>query len=373
MRIGFDAKRAFLNSSGLGNYSRYTISALSRFYPENEYLLYSTAINSNELFTPPEKSSLKLPSSISARMFRKYWRTFSIIKDLKKDDIHLFHGLSNELPYGIRESGVKSIVTIHDLIFMRLPELYRSPDKKIYTKKSRLAVQNADRIIAISEQTKRDLVELLDADEKNIRVIYQGCHPWFYEACSAEEKERIKKKYALPETYLLYIGTIEERKNLLGIVRAIHQAKINLPLVAVGRQTPYFNEVKKYIEANKMKNFHFIPFISSNDLPAMYQLAHAFIYPSIYEGFGIPVLEALNSGIPVVTSRGGCLEETVGKGGILADPYDQEELAESILKVVSDTELRKRLVENGKKHALNFREEKTIPQVMELYKEILND
>ena len=103
----------------------------------------------------------------------------------------------------------------------------------------------------------------------------------------------------------------------------------------------------------------------------MYQSSQAFIYPSIYEGFGIPVLEALNSGIPVVTSRGGCLEETVGGGGVLADPFSEEEISESIKRVVGDSNLRNSLIENGRKHALNFREEKTIPQVMDLYKEVL--
>lgn len=367
MRIAFDAKRAFNNTSGLGNYSRYTISSLCNSYPEHKYLLYTPTINKEVDFQQPANTEIALPESIFARQFKSYWRSVGLKSRLKKDNIDLFHGLSNELPLGISESGIKSVVTIHDLIFMRLPELYKSFDRKVYLKKTKNAVLEANQIIAISQQTKNDLIELLGANENKISTIFQGCHPWFYTSMSKEELSLARDKYLLPKSYLLYVGTIEKRKNLLKIIQALHQGNIDIPLVAVGRETEYMNEINQYIKENNIKNVTFIHYIPNSDLPAVYQMAHAFIYPSAYEGFGIPVIEALNSGIPVVTSRGGCLEETAGPGGILVDPEDSEEMIDSINRVIEDQNFRDKLISEGGKHVLQFRPEQTIPQLFDVY------
>lgn len=368
MRIAFDAKRAFNNTSGLGNYSRYTISSLCSEYPEHEYLLYTPSINKDIDFQSPKNTEIALPESFFAKQFKSYWRSVGLKTRLKKDKIDLFHGLSNELPLGITESGIRSVVTIHDLIFMRLPELYKSFDRKVYLKKTKNAVLEADQIIAISQQTKNDLVELLGADKKKINIVSQGCHLWFYNSFSKEILKLTREKYSLPNQYLLYVGTIEKRKNLMKIIQALHQGKIDIPLVAVGRETEYMNEINQYIRENSIRNVTFIHYIPNKDLPAIYQMAHAFIYPSAYEGFGIPVIEALNSGIPVVTSRGGCLEETAGPGGVFVDPEDSEEMIESINRVIEDKDFRERLILEGGKHVLQFRPEQTIPKLFEVYK-----
>jgi len=369
MRIGFDAKRAFSNGTGLGNYSRTTINALQRFAPENEYILYTSSTRNKHLYDPPAGIDIRLPSTLWSKQLKAYWRTYGISKQLPRDSVELYHGLSNEIPVGIEKSGVKSVVTIHDLIFMSLPKLYKPIDRRIYQKKTKHAIKNADRIIAISGQTRDDLVTLLGADEQKIRVVFQGCNPWFYAKASDEEKTELKNKYNLPGDFLLYVGTIEERKNLLSVVRALHESSIDIPLVAIGRKTPYFDKVEAYIQENKLKNIHVLHEIKNTDLPGIYQQAMAFVYPSFYEGFGIPVLEALNSGIPVITSRGGCLEETAGPGAHLVEAGNLEELAEGIRKVISDSKFQQNLSEAGKKHALNYREEKTIPQLLNVYEE----
>jgi len=249
--------------------------------------------------------------------------------------------------------------------------MYKSFDRKVYLKKTRNALIEADQIIAISQQTKDDMVELLGADNKKINIIFQDCHPWFYDAFDEHRLSQVKEKYQLPGQYLLYVGTIEKRKNLLKIIQALHKGKIDIPLVAVGRKTDYMNDINQYIQANNIENIKFIHYIPNHDLPAVYQMAHAFIYPSAYEGFGIPVLEALNSRLPVVTSRGGCLEETAGPGGLLVDPEDTEEMIASIKKVIEDYDLRLRLTIEGQKHALRFRPEHTIPQLFEVYNKCL--
>ncbi len=371
MRIGFDAKRAFSNHTGLGNYSRFTINALSRLYSENEYFLFTPSLREKDFYEAPANARLCLPDTLWLKQLKGYWRTYGINKQLKREGIELFHGLSNEIPLGIEKTGVRSVVTIHDLIFMRFPELYKPIDRRIYQKKTANAVKNADRIIAISRQTKDDLVELLGVEENRIRIIYQGCNPWFYEKKNVEELAGISLKYSLPENYILYIGTIEERKNLLEIIRALHEGNIDIPLVAIGKKTSYFDRIAEYIAVHNVPNIIFHHHIENHDLPSIYQKASALVYPSRYEGFGIPVLEALNSGIPVITSRGGCLEETAGDGGLSVTPGNTGELSEAIRRVIHDTALKEKLVKAGMLHALKFREENTIPQLNELYKECL--
>lgn len=369
--IGFDAKRAFRNPTGLGNYSRTIINALTSQFPDNNYRLYTPSVAKNNLFKAPFGASPVIPKGIINKSFKSYWRSKGIVKQLKEDGVDLYHGLSAEIPIGITDTGIKSVVTIHDLIFMRLPHLYKSVDRKIYLKKSQYAADHADRIIAISEQTKQDIIELLHADEKKIRVVKQGCNPWFYNQRSEDEKKKIREKYMLPEEFILYVGTIEARKSLLDLVKAMHEQKIDLPLVVIGRKTRYFREIQVYMGDNQIDKVSFYHHINNIDLPAVYQSAKIFVLPSRYEGFGIPVLEALNSGVPVITSRGGCLEETGGPGALFVDPGNVEEIGSAIHRILDDAALASDLAKKGQEHALLFREEKTIPELVKVYEDCL--
>ncbi|MCK5693119.1 MAG: glycosyltransferase family 4 protein, partial [Bacteroidales bacterium] len=360
------------NYSGLGNYSRYIISNICRFYPENECFLYTPKIADAELFNEPAGTIIGKPGGFWKKS-GSLWRTFRLTQRLNKDAIDLYHGLSNELPYGIQKSRAKSVITIHDLIFMEHPELYKSINRNIYEKKVRSGTRVASRVIAASEQTKQDIIRFLNVDESRIRVVYQGCHRQFYSRVGEETMQNTHQRFALPSEYLLYVGTIEERKNLLKIVQALHHGNIDFPLVVVGRKTAYFNQVKQFIERTGLSNVYFLDQVQASDLPAIYQGSSGFIYPSSYEGFGIPVLEALNSGVPVITSRGGCLEETAGKGGLLIDPTDQEEMIHAIRQVLETSALRDRLIREGGAHALKFREEQTIPSLYNVYLECMHD
>jgi glycosyltransferase involved in cell wall biosynthesis len=373
MRIGFDAKRAFNNYSGLGNYSRYIISNTCRFYPENDCLLYTPSIADPDLFQEPEGTTVKRPKTRLGSLSSSYWRSFRLSHHLNDDAVDIYHGLSNEIPYGIHRTMIRSVITIHDLIFMERPELYKPIDRYLYKKKAQYGAHNASRIIAVSEQTKQDIIRFLEVDESRIRVVYQGCHRQFYNRVSQEARKYTRQRFNLPQNYLLYVGTIEERKNLLKIVEALDKGNIHIPLVVVGRKTSYYNQVKNYIEKNGMQNIHFLDQVQVSDLPAIYQGSSGFIYPSSYEGFGIPILEALNSGVPVITSAGGCLEETAGKGGLLINPNDNEQMIDAIRQILEDSALRDRLVREGGSHAMKFREEQTIPALYKVYLECIND
>ncbi len=371
MKIGFDAKRAFFNISGLGNYSRNVLRALYSYFPENEYVLYTPSVKGCLFKATEGKFIIKEPAGFIHRNFPGYWRSFSLAGQVKKDKPDIFHGLSHELPYNIHKSGIKTAVTVHDLIFLRFPHLYRYADRKIYQRKFRYACKIADLVIAVSKQTANDIKNFFGIDESRIKVIYQGCNPVFRKELNNAEKERIRKKYGFPESYVLYVGTIEERKNLLSLLKAMDAGKLKLPLVVIGARTGYYKKVKKYIDQSKEREVYFLESIVNEDLPAIYQAAYVFVYPSVFEGFGIPVIEALYSKTPVITSKYGCFPEAGGPSSLYVDPFNIEELADAIKRVVEDSGLRKRMASEGYGYVQKFNDNIVATNIINAYKNLL--
>lgn len=370
MKIAFDAKRAFYNRSGLGNYSRSTIEILKKYYPENLYSLYTPNI-ANSIDFDREGFDVVFPLKKWFGLYSSYWRTFDIVRQLKSDGIEIYHGLSNEIPHNIHKSGIKSVVTIHDLIFIRYPEYYSRIDAQIYKKKFQYACYHANRIIAISNQTKKDIIQFFNCDPDKIDVVFQGCDKIFKEKVSDEQKTLVKTKYSLPEYYILYVGTIEKRKNLLSLVKALSTRNIDKTLVVVGKATPYINEIHDFINKNNMQErVKFLHDADFMDFPAIYQMSKLFVYPSIFEGFGIPILEALTSGVPVITSQGSCFAEAGGEHTQYTEPYNIEQLAEAINKILSDDELYKNMVKQGLLYAQKFSDDIIAENLMNVYNSI---
>lgn len=375
MKIAFDAKRAAQNRTGLGNYSRFVIEGLSGYYPENNYLLYTPSKRKARLFgnlSQQQNCRICYPDQSIWKRLPSLWRIGGIRKQLQKDHPAIFHGLSNELPLNIGKlKGMKSIVTIHDLIFFRYPEFYSYIDRHIYAYKFRHACETADRIIAVSECTKRDIIHYFHIPEHKIKVIYQGCDESFLHPATDRLKEEARSSYNLPKNYLLYVGSIESRKNLLLIVKALAQASCDLPLVAIGKHTPYTDTVIQYARENGLSDrLILLHNVSFHYLPAIYQMASLFIYPSFFEGFGIPILEALNSKVPVIGATGSCLEEAGGKHSVYVNPENEQELADAIDRIISNPALQKEMIEEGIKHAARFRQEVLTRQMMELYQSL---
>ncbi|MGC9343467.1 MAG: glycosyltransferase family 4 protein [Bacteroidales bacterium] len=371
MKIAFDAKRAFRNSSGLGNYSRTIIRQLAEFYPDNEYILYSPKEGSIDRDFPPENTNSVFPKTLFAKVFNSYWRSYSLGKIIREDNPDIFHGLSNELPMNIHKNGVKSLVTIHDLIFLRYPNLYKFIDRKIYLKKFLYASQNADKIIAVSEQTKRDIIRFFEIPEEKIEVVYQSWNPHYNSKLRDEQTLKIRMKYDLPSEYILTVGTIEERKNLLQLIKALNVSDINTPLAVVGRKKKgYSDKVYEYIRTNRLENIYFLENVPDEDLPGLYQGASLFVYPSSFEGFGIPVLEAIQSGTPVIAAQGHCLEETGGPESVYIDPFNIEEFGNAIMKVLQNSDLQKKMIQSGFLHAKKFTPEKSVSKLFSVYESL---
>ena len=382
MNIGFDAKRAYHNGTGLGHYSRTLIRSLAEYFPQHEYFLFNP--KPSDLFDLNGKNSHEvLPSSLLHKTLSSVWRSTWIKNDLEKMDIDIYHGLSNEIPLDIHKTDIRSVVTIHDVIFERFPAQYSKIDVEIYKRKFKYACDHADKVIAISEQTKKDIIKFYNTPEEKIAVCYQSCNPAFGEAVSEKAKQQVKEKYSLPDQYFLYVGSIIERKNLLGICKAIYllRNELTIPLVVIGDGTKYKQQVKDFIKQNGLeKRIIFLSedplakvassFLKAEDFPAIYQSAIAMIYPSFFEGFGIPVLEALWSRLPVITSNVSCLPEAGGDGAYYVDPHSSEEIAEGMKTIFADGSFTEALKEKGWQHAQNFTQQKCAANVMRVYESL---
>lgn len=386
MNIGFDAKRAAQNRTGLGNYSRFVIRILSEKFAGNQYHLYTPKPHRMPYLQEiPTLKHLFLhfpPQGIWSRI-RSLWRVWGITKDIQKDGIQIFHGLSNELPLNIGTpeqrkmkaggKGCKYIVTVHDLIFIHTPQYYHWIDRQIYNFKFRRACRCADRVIAVSEYTKQEIMHYYHTPESKIDVVYQGCDPVFSQEIEEGKLQEVKARYQLPDKFVLYVGSIEERKNLMLVAKAM--AELNrraaIHVVAVGRRTAYVDQIQDFLKAQGIDHlFHFYHQVPYADLPAFYKWASTFAYPSRIEGFGIPLLEAISSGVPAIGCTGSCLEEAGGPNSIYVNPDDAKGMADAILRTCTDEPLRQHMISEGKKYALNFSDEKLSHDLMKVYENL---
>ena len=321
MKIGYDAKRYYHNNTGLGNYSRTLVKAITSQYNDVEAMLYDS---------------------------KSIERTFRLGRRAKKDGCALFHGLSNEIPRDMAKAGIPSIVTMHDVAWRTFPNMYKPIDRLIYDIKYGWSARNASHVVCISESTKRDVMHYYGVAEEKISVIYQPVQSIFYTPMDAEESLRLMEQ-ALPylngRPYILTVGTINSRKNLWNMVRAYNkmEMKERPAFIVVGNGREYRRKVEEYIKENKLRNdVHIESNIHDGRiLQALYSNALCMIYPSFYEGFGLPVVEAALQHCPVITSNVSSLPEAAGEDAILCNPSSVKELTDALQLLTSD--------ENGRK------------------------
>jgi glycosyltransferase involved in cell wall biosynthesis len=362
MRIGFDAKRAFSNNTGLGNYARWVIRNLARLYPQYELFLFTPTTEHPFLNEISQFNHVKIirPSGFQ-RYFKSLWRTYSISELCIELSLDVYHGLSNELPVGMESFAGKKIVTIHDLIFLRYPNYYNNIDRYIYRKKFEYAAQISDTVLAISQQTAQDVAQHLAINPSKIEVRYQSC------------EHKLDTAAALPsnikEPYLVCVGTIEPRKQQLNVLKAFHEANIaEMNLYFVGRKTNYANDLTNYIKSHMLEaNVAILENVNNELLASLYTHATAVVYNSEFEGFGIPALEALNYHKPLLGSTAHSIKEIGGNAALYNEPSDVGQLAVNMQKICSNELLRAELIEKGKKQAAQFDTEKLIHELALVY------
>lgn len=374
LTIGYDAKRAVSNGTGLGNYCRTLLNDLGTIDTTDSFRLYVPDLGRDDLRSQldmPRNMSFVTPANKLVKPLRSLWRIKGIVNDLKRDGVDIYHGLTGELPLGLSEAGIKSVVTIHDLIFMRHPEYYSPIDVAIYKWKFRNAIRQANRIIAISECTRRDIMELGEIDDSRIDVVYQSCDTRFRQQVSPEQKQDVRARYSLPKRYVLFVGTIEERKNALLAAQALPYLSDEIHLVLVGRQTTYAKTITSFARQNGLANrMHMLSGVPTSDLYAIYQQAECFVYPSRYEGFGIPVIEAIQSRLPVIACTGSCLEEAGGPDNVYVDPDEPQEMAMAIKSITDNPDAARQIVTRSLDYIRRFENGNVAQEMLNVYRSL---
>lgn len=341
IKLGFDAKRLFLNWEGLGTYARTLVKNLQQQFPNHEYHLFTTEINEELGAYFINHPNFKIHT---AKGQKEIWRSKGVVKDLIREHIDLYFGLSNELPYGIDKTSIKTLVTIHDLLYLKFKSQFSWIDRLIYSRKFKYAINASNKIIATSQHTKSDIVKQFNVEAGKIETLYQSVHPSFLNADISWDRQ-----------YFLFVGTVNERKNLMLVAKAMQALPKNeRPLVkVVGRGKKYKDLVMGYLkEQNLLTHFEFFSSLSNKQLIKLYQHAKALVMPSFYEGFGRPVIEALHLKVPVIISKSSSLPEIAGQYGIVIDYYDAESLAKAIKRISKEN--TKAFLEGSEKHLEQF-------------------
>ena len=384
LTIGFEGKRLLSSSTGFGTYSRTLIRDICKFYPETRCVLiahdkYDT-LNKLPTFSSLEVEQVKRLDSLKVvyppNTWHLYWKLLGAKRALYDHGVDIYHGLAHQIPRSVRQKRIPIVLTVHDLIYRYYPELFPGEDLNLYESQLLNACSISNKIVAVSESTKIDLVDLFSISPQKISVIYSACDYRYHKIATAETIQRTRSTYGLPERYLLYVGSMSERKNLLSVVKALNiiPRADRLPLVVVGATTSYSNVVGNYIKNNGLDDWIIFPKrVETEDLPAVYQAAEIFLYTSLYEGFGMPILEALSSGIPVITSNVSAMPEAAGPDSRLIDPESPDEIASSIIDILSDDSLRRIMVKNGYSYSQKFNNKRVTEKMLQLYQaSILN-
>jgi glycosyltransferase involved in cell wall biosynthesis len=363
MKIGFDAKRLFHNHTGLGVYSRLLIKGLKSLHSDHEFMLFAKHVSSSRYYQDFSDFPIIQSSQI-------LWRTWLMAGDIRTSECQIFHGLSNELPIGLNRTKLKTLVTIHDVIFKRDPALYPLIDRAIYNLKWKHSAITADLIIAVSQSTKSDLSYYYGINEDKIHVIY----PPVREASANLDNNQLLDRYKLPKKFFLSVGALTPRKNIVSILKAmlILKSELRIPLVIIG-DGPEKKSLLQFMYENNLSDLvHFTGHVADEEISLFYKAAYALIYPSFYEGFGIPIVESLMNRTPVITSKTSSMPEAAGAGGLLIQPEEPEEIAMAMLRLLEDTSCYNQLVSEGNLHAQQFRPDVICSLQLNLYNKLID-
>lgn len=376
MHICIDISPAAHRKAGLGRYARELAERAHRTDSQNAYSLFY--YGSSRVEPPPSLSHLP---AHTVPLPAKPWRMSVLLAhyahipmDRMFSGVDLFHGTDHLLP---RFRRIRSVFTVHDVIPQLLPEFHLPLNRWYLTLMFPRFLRCADAVIAVSECTRRDTVRLYNVPEEKIRVIYEGVDPRFRPVGDAAVLQQVRIRYGLPEDYILYVGTIEPRKNLTRLLEAyqtLKQKGYGHKLVFVGAKGWLCQPVFDAMRQLGLEDDIILPgFITDQDLPAVYAGASLFVFPSLYEGFGLPPLEALATGVPTVVSDASSLPEVVGDAALQVPPTDTGALAAAMERVLSDAALAQRLAAAGPARARLFTWEKAAEETVALYRKVLRE
>jgi glycosyltransferase involved in cell wall biosynthesis len=369
MRIAIDARK--LHDFGIGTYIRNVLRGLARLDQQTEYIVLCRP---EDVEVAGELGPNFRAVAESARPY-SIGEQFRIPLSLVRELAHLLHEPHYVLPPATR---CRAVVTIHDCIHLMFPQYLPGAMAYYYARASMWsAVRKADRILTVSETSKRDILKFFDIPPEKVAVIYNAIDERFLAEPDEEQMDRIRQRYQLDHPFLLYVGNIKPHKNLGRLIEAFARVKNSghddLRLVIVGDQVSRYPPLRQAVHRHRLdKEVRFLGFQPYDTLAVFYRLSRAFVFPSLYEGFGLPPLEAMACGTPVVTSNVSSLPEVAGGAAILVDPYDPASIADGISRAVTDTALRQELVAKGLARARDFSWTQSVAAIHQIYMDVLD-
>jgi glycosyltransferase involved in cell wall biosynthesis len=372
MRIGIDYTSAVQQKAGIGRYTRGLVEGLARFDQDNRYKLFSAGKDPQFRYWPRNFSLKELP--ITERQLIALWQRMRLPLpvELVTGLVDVYHSPDFVLPPVL---AARTVLTVHDLSFMRHPECSSEALLDYLMEAVPRSVEQADLILADSKSTRDDLMELLEVPEKKILVLYPGLESHFAPARNDYLLRRLLERYDVHYPYILGVGTLQPRKNFVRLIKAynilVRRYQIPHKLVIVGSKGWLYKEIEETIHALRLDGrVNLTGFVKDQDLPYLYGAAEVFAFPSLYEGFGIPVLEAMGCGTPVVTSSVSSMPEVAGDAALLVSPYDVEALASALWRLLDDAYLQNELCLRGFERVRQFTWRETAKKLVRAYRRL---
>ena len=368
VRIAIDARK--LRDYGIGTYVRNVLRHLSRIDHDTEYVVLcrerdcGVAAELGENFRAVPESS----PTYSVR------EQLSVPMDLRRERADLFHAPHYVLP---PLTPCRAVVTIHDCIHLQFPQYLPHRLGYAYARSALwLAAHRAARVLTVSEASKRDILRYFSVPAAKVDVIYNAIDERYRQPPSDEEISRVRERYQLNDPYVLYAGNIKPHKNLERLIEAFHLLRRggldNVKLLIIGDEISKYATLRRAVHRYKLhKHVRFFGFVPDSTLAVLYRLAGVFVFPSLYEGFGLPPLEAMASGTPVVTSNLSSLPEVVGDAAMLIDPYDPASIEQAMRRVLTEPELREDLRARGLARVNEFSWDRSVRRIHAIYREVL--
>jgi glycosyltransferase involved in cell wall biosynthesis len=367
VRIGIDARK--LHDFGIGTYIRNLLRQLVRMDHDTEFVLLCRPLDRQTLSLLGENFRPVVETAANysiAEQFKIPWA-------LRRERVELFHAPHYVLPPLV---SCRSVVTIHDCIHLMFPQYLPSRLALAYARTSiMMASKRANRVLTVSESSKRDILRFVDVPADKIDVIYNAYDEQFGVEPREEDVVRVRERYQLHDEFVLYAGNVKPHKNLERLIDAFHIVRNrgldHLKLVLIGDEISKYAALRRAVHQHQLHKYvRFLGYLPEATLAVMYRLAGVFVFPSLYEGFGLPPLEAMASGTPVVTSNVSSLPEVAGDAAVLVDPYDPVAIADGIYTVLTDEAIRRDLRQKGIARASQFSWEQSVRRVREIYKEV---
>lgn len=378
MKISLELQPCLKNKSGIGIYT-YELTKRLQEYKDVEFNGHIfNFINRNDISKDLDGIDIEknICSLFPYGVYRRIWHYIPIKYNwLFRDNADIYHFFNFIVPPRIKG---KVITTIHDMTYELYPETMDKRNLKRIKSDIQYSVDRSDKIITVSESSKNDIIKFLNVDESKIEIVYNGVdYEKFNKYYTEDIKLIVRNKYNLPQNYILYMGTLEPRKNIDSIIEAFALIKKqkdfdNIKLVIAGKKGWLFEDIFNLVDKLNLKDHViFTDYVDETDKPIIYNMAKLFVFPSLYEGFGIPVLEAMASSVPVIASNVSSLPEVAGNAVILVNPKDIEGIAKNIIKILSDDDLKNELVRKGHIQAQKFTWEASAEKLYNIYKEIM--